>query len=248
MGEHSERYAQVGAFFLRHGYRLCAYDLRGHGRSLGRRGYIRCYDDLLDDLQLVLEHHRREGLPLFLYGHSMGGQITLNYLLSRRPRVCGAIITSPWLELAFRPAPWKTLLAKLMVNLWPTFTQEGPGDTTLLSRDEAFLASMDNPDLTHRKISARMFDELTRGGQRVIELAGEFRDPLLLIHGADDALTSAAATENFFHRVGAADKSLKIYPSMRHEPHNDFGRETVLADMVEWMDARCENPGKQSPA
>lgn len=238
LGEHSGRYGHVARFFAESGYRLCTYDLRGHGRSHGRRGHIKRYGELLDDLEMALGYHRREGVPMFLYGHSLGGQITLNYLLQRRPRVPGAIITSPWLELAFRPRRMKVLLAKLMVELWPTFTQTTPNDQSLLSRDLAFLASLPGQDLVHHKVSARMYQEMLAGADRVCGHTSGFGCPLFLIHGEADPLTSAAATASFFKKLDERDKTLKIHPGMRHETQNETGRETVLAEMVEWMDRR----------
>lgn len=239
MGEHSARYFHVADFFAKHGYRLCAYDLRGHGRSGGRRGHLDRYEDLLDDLEIVMNQHAHEGALLFLYGHSLGGQITLNFLQQRRPAVRGAVITSPWLQLVFQPAPWKILLARIALTFWPTFTQNGPDDPSQLSRDADFLASMSDPELMHHKMSARMFNELQRGARQASAEACLCGYPLLLSHGAEDALTSAQATESFFKDVASSDKTLKIYPAMRHETHNEIGRETVLADIVEWLDKRC---------
>jgi alpha-beta hydrolase superfamily lysophospholipase len=239
MGEHSARYAHVAAYFLEHGYRFCAYDLRGHGRSRGRRGHINSYEELLGDLHRVATHCRREGEPLFLYGHSLGAQITLNYLIHRNPEIHGAIITAPWLRLVYRPHPGKVLLAKLLAGVWPGFTQDGPNDNTLLSRDIAFLDSLPGAEMLHHKISARMYLELMRGACDANEMAPGSGARLLLIHGGSDPVTSREATESFFRRSVSGDKTLRIYPGMLHEPHNEIGREAVFSEMVEWMDARC---------
>ena len=239
LGEHSARYLHVGAFFAERGYRLCTYDLRGHGLSHGRRGHINRYRELIDDLDLVAKHYARDGGPVFLYGHSLGAQITLNYLLQRRPAVRGTILASPWLELAYRPSRWKVALAKIMVRFWPAFTQEGPQDDTRLSRDPAFLESIPGAELLHQKISARMYNELVSGARAAREQAAKCESPILLIHGGDDLLTSAEATKAFFEKAVSADKTLKIYPGMRHETHNEIGREGVMALIMDWMDRRC---------
>jgi len=241
MGEHSARYTHVADFFAARGYRLCTYDLRGHGRSQGRRGHINHYGELIDDLALVADHYARENGPVFVYGHSLGAQITLNYLLQRRPAIRGAIIASPWLELAYRPPLWKLLVAKIMVKFWPAFTLEGPNDNTRLSRDPAFLDSIPGPELLHQKMSARMYDELIAGARAACAQAEECDCRLLMIHGADDSLTSAEASKAFFAKASSKDKTLKIYPDMRHETHNEIGRESVMAGMVEWMDRRVNN-------
>lgn len=238
MGEYSEKYGHVGRFLGEHGYRLCSYDLRGHGRSPGKRGHIGGYGELLDDLDAAIRHHQREGVPMFLYGHSFGAQITLNYLLDRHPHIAGAIIASPLLKLAFRPKRMKVLLAKVMIKLWPSFTQNGPNDRTLLTRDLAFLDSLPAQELYHHQVSARMYHEILQGARRVREGVSGFDCPLLIIQGEEDAMVSVAATRAFFEALAIPDKTLKIHPGMKHETQNEIGRETVLAEMVEWMDKR----------
>lgn len=238
MGEYSGKYGHVGRFFGQHGYRLCSYDLRGHGRSPGRRGHIRDYVELLDDLETAMHHHQREGVPMCLYGHSFGAQITLNYLLQRRPPVAGAIIASPLLKLGFQPSPVKVVLAKLLLKLWPSFTQSGPNDRTLLTRDLAFLDSLPSPELLHHKVSARMYHEIIEGARRAREGASRYDCPMLVIQGEEDTMISVAATRDFFEALAVADKTLRMHPGMKHETQNEIGRETVLAEMVEWMDKR----------
>jgi alpha-beta hydrolase superfamily lysophospholipase len=131
----------------------------------------------------------------------------------------------------------KVLLAKIMRGFWPTFTQNGPDDPATLSHDLAFLDSIPGGDLLHHKITARMYGEILAGAHRAREGAVECDCPLLLIHGADDPLTSPAATKSFFQKAASQDKTLKLHPAMRHETHNEIGRETVLAEIVEWMDS-----------
>src|SRR5271155_2393190 len=78
LGEHSAKYGHVAGFFAQNGYRLCTYDLRGHGRSHGRRGHVNRYAELLDDLEMVMNYYKRDEVPMFLYGHSLGGEVTIN--------------------------------------------------------------------------------------------------------------------------------------------------------------------------
>jgi acylglycerol lipase len=238
VGEHSGRYTHVAEYLSERGYEFCAYDLRGHGRSGGRRGHIDRYDELLDDLEAVLNHVRITSVPVFLYGHSLGGQIVLNFLLKRQPDVSGAIVASPWLRLAFKPHLLKLFLAKALLKIWPTFTQITSKDLTRLSRDQEFILSMKDLDLVHRKMSARMFYELTLAASEAFEGAGRIKTPLLLIHGGDDIVTSCAATKEFYDQIESPDKTLRIYPGMLHETHNELERESVLNDVAAWIEQR----------
>ena len=97
-GEHVGRYEHVGAALTGGGYALLGFDLRGHGRSGGPRGHTPSYEAYMDDIAAFLAQagERHPGLPRFLYGHSLGGNLVLNYVLRRRPDLTGVIVTGPW--------------------------------------------------------------------------------------------------------------------------------------------------------
>src|SRR5262249_59114742 len=113
LGDHSSRYAHVGAALAETGYVLVALDLRGHGKSQGARGDAASYDTQMDDIKRLLEEagERYPALPRFLYGHSMGGNLALNYVLRRRPQLQRVIATGPWLRTAFDPPALRVRMA-----------------------------------------------------------------------------------------------------------------------------------------
>jgi alpha-beta hydrolase superfamily lysophospholipase len=235
LGEHAGRYGHVAARFGKEGLRTTVYDLRGHGRSEGRRGDAPSYDALLDDVAAVIGTIEDSGRPRFLMGHSLGAQITMNYLLARAPVCAGVIAASPWLRLAFRPAAWRISLARAISRWWPTFMQPAPSSPEKLSRDLDHLMSLPNPELRHHRISARLFFAVVEGGERALAQAGECKTPIFLLHGGDDPVTSAEASQEFYERAATRDKEFRLYPGTRHETHNDLDRERVLADVIEWM-------------
>ena len=234
-GEHSRRYSHVGAAMAAKGVQLMMYDLRGHGRSGGPRGDVPSYEALLDDLASVVRHAREKPGPVYLMGHSLGGQITLNFVSQHKPDCAGAVITSPYLRLAFAPARWRVTLARVARSFWPGLIQHVPLAGTALSRDSAHLESLPDLDLLHHRISVRMYYEMERGAASALEHAPEFQMPLLLIHGSADAVTSVEATREFYERAGSADKKLSLYPGMLHEPLNDLGREQVIEEITDWI-------------
>jgi acylglycerol lipase len=238
LGEHSGRYSHVAAALAGRGLRMWGYDLRGHGRSDGPRGDAR-YDDLLEDLAQLHAEVAQTGHPVFLMGHSMGAQISLSLLLSRPAECRGAVIASPWLRLAFVPPLWRTALACVAARLWPWLTQPTSSIADELSRDLTHVATLPNPELVHHRVSARLFLAVQREGRRVLERAGEFQHPVLLIHGSGDAVTSCDATREFYERAGSADKRFVLYPEFMHETHNDIGRERVLEDAAGWIAERA---------
>lgn len=125
LGEHSGRYAHVAEIVTSSGYSMLAFDLRGHGMSHGKPGHAVSYDILMDDIGILIDEASRRfpGHPCFLYGHSMGGNLVLNYALRRKPYLTGVIATSPWLRLATAPPSAAVMLAKLLDIIYPSFTQ-----------------------------------------------------------------------------------------------------------------------------
>ena len=240
LGEYCGRYEHVAAAFAAAGLRLWTYDLRGHGLSGGRRGDAAHYQLLVEDLAQLVERARGEANALFVMGHSLGGQITLSYLLEHGINgLSGAVILSPWLRLAFSPPKWRVLLAKAALFVVPGLCQKTPSDASQLSRDLEHLAAMPNPELCHDVISGRFFFAIEKAGAQVLERASELQLPILLIHGAEDSVTCPNATTLLKERVASQDKTLIIYPEARHETHNDLGRERVLTDVTEWITARA---------
>jgi len=238
LGEHSARYTHVARALAAKGFRVRTYDLRAHGRSAGRRGDVPDYALFLSDLATVIREIPQSGAPRFLLGHSLGGQITLSYLLERGGDFAGAVIASPWLRLAFRPAGWRRALARATLELWPGFRQRTPRDPRRLSRDAEHLATLPGPELMHHRLSTRLYFAVVRRGQGLLDAAPRFTSAMFLFHGGDDRVTSMEATREFFERAGSVDKQFRIYPEARHETFNDFGREQVLRDVSDWMEAR----------
>jgi acylglycerol lipase len=238
LGEHSNRYGHVATAFVARGWEVVAWDLRGHGRSSGPRGDLPSYRCLIEDLAAICTRHRVAGRPLFLYAHSLGGQINMR-LLQTTPVACqGAIIASPWLRLAFDPPWWKLGLARIAMRCWPSFTQSTGNRWDRLSRDLAHMKSFPDLDLVHHGISARMYFAVRAAAEDALADAPALRVPLLLLHGDADAVTSHRTTSEFFEQVGSADKTLRILPGSRHETHNDLDRAQVIRDVAHWIEAR----------
>lgn len=236
IGEHSGRYVHVAQALTNAGFAVLAMDLRGHGLSEGRRGHVPSLEAFFGDIDLLLEEARNlfGGLPLFLYGHSMGG-LVLNYVIKTGPSLTGVIVTSPNLKLAFEPPPFKVALGKIMNFFWPTFTQASELDANALSRDlEVVRAYVDDP-LVHDRISARLFVRVIyEASNWALAHASEFELPLLLMHGSGDCITSAEGSREFASKAGD-NCSLKIWDGFYHELHNEPEKEAVLKFILDWM-------------
>jgi alpha-beta hydrolase superfamily lysophospholipase len=237
--EYIGRYAHVAAYLNAQGYGLMGFDLRGHGQSGGRRGHTPTYEDLLENIRemMALAAEKFEGLPLFLYGHSMGGNLAANYLIRHQPNYLkGAVITSPWLRLTQEPPLPLKILAKVAYLIFPQLMNPSNLNVEHLSKDTVVQQAYAADPMILRKISAGMFTVVSEAGRFAIRHANKITLPVLLMHGLDDKITSADATREFAQRMQPELLTAHYWENMRHELHNETEKEQVLALIVKWLD------------
>lgn len=241
-GEHCGRYRGLAQALNDAGVSLFSYDLRGHGLSHGPRGFVTRYEDFLDDLERVIGFARSEkpyaSLPLFVFGHSMGGNIVANYALRRPAGIRGVLVSGPWLRLASQPPSWKLALGRLTARLLPRMRLPAAVDPAVLSHDEQQVRAYVSDPLVHSIMTSRLFAEVTSAGAWALAHAAELKLPALLMHGGDDRLTDPRATGEFDRLAGGGDHSLRIYPGQFHEILNESDPAPVLRDIVNWITQR----------
>ncbi len=236
-GEHVNRYPHVAETFTKARYALQGFDLRGHGQSGGQRGHTPSYESLMADIADFSADatKRYPGLPVFLYGHSMGGNQVINYVLRSAGNLKGVIATGPWLRLAFDPPPAQVLLAKVLNKIAPSFSLASTLNQSDLSHDEKVVQAYATDPLVHNKISVRLYSSIYSNGLSALEHAAEVKIPMLLMHGSADKITSAKASEEFATKAGKI-VSLRIWDGFYHEIHNEPQKAEVLRTMVSWLD------------
>jgi alpha-beta hydrolase superfamily lysophospholipase len=241
MGEHSGRYRRLAEFFTARGIAVISYDQRGHGKSEGKQGHITHYNQLLDGIDELLEKTRLQfkNKPIFLYGHSMGGNLVLNYALKKPNTVKGIVVTGPWLRLAFDPPAIQVKLANLMRNLYPGFSQASGLKTENLSRDPEVVKAYTRDRLVHDRITASFFVNLYQAGLYALQHANELKVPALLMHGGSDKITSAQASEEFAKKASLVTQ-FHLWDGMYHEIHNEPEREVVLTKVFDWISAHLD--------
>ncbi len=242
LGEHSGRYTHLARFLNQAGYALLAFDLRGHGRSEGQRGHAPSYEVLLDDIAHFLAEaaERYPDHPRFLYGHSLGGTLVIEYVLSRRPKLAGVIASGPLLRTAFEPPAWKLTLAKILYSLRPTLALANEVDRPALCRDPEVVRAYNDDPLVHDRLSARLGMDMLQSGLWALEHAAEFPLPLLLMHGGADRITSPQASREFAAQAGEVC-TLKIWDGFYHEIHNEPEQKQVLAYLLAWLNGNLGN-------
>jgi len=237
LGEHSGRYDHIGKTLKKAGYHLVGFDLRGHGLSEGPRGHSPGFSHLMDDIRIFLNESTKylgNSLPKFLYGHSFGGNLVINFGLRNHIEFKGAIVTSPALSTASPPPKTKVMLAKVFGNILPGISFKSGLKQDALSRDAAIVKAYQDDVYVHDTISARLGLDLLESGQAALENAQNWQAPLLLMHGTADQITSWTASQIFAEHAGDPVE-LHLWPNYYHELHNDFGSENVIQKMIGWL-------------
>jgi len=236
MGEHCGRYEFFGKFLTDNGMALISNDQRGHGKSEGKRGHTPSYELLLQNVHNLIQKAKElfPELPLVLYGHSMGGNLALNYAMRKKPVLNGVIASSPYLKLAFEPPAFKVKLGRWMKNIFPAFSQATGLDTKAISRIPEEVAKYENDPLVHDRITAMMFTSVHDAGLWALRYPEELELPLLIFHGTADRLTSFEASKEFAAKV-KGDVTFRAFEGAYHETHNDLCREEVLTMLKGWL-------------
>lgn len=239
-GEHSDRYCHLVDALIDGGYTVYGFDHRGHGRSPGKRGHTDRFSDFIEDVQRVVSRSKIDypDLPLFLFGHSVGGLVALHYALLHPQRLAGVIASAPLLA---KPniSPLVLTIAGLLSRFAPTFALDTRLDPSTISRDPAEVQRYKSDPLVHSKTSARAGAEGMAALEWVQAHAGKLRVPLLLYHGAGDRLVPLEGSRNFFANAGSVDKTFHELPGVFHESHNDLEREALFQIIVAWLDERA---------
>lgn len=235
-GEHSGRYQHVVNHLVSRGFALYALDHRGHGRSPGQRGHVNSMADYRGDVaalvQLAGVAHPRS--PLFILGHSLGGLITLDYILHHPEGLRGAIVSAPAVG-SVGVSPILLHISRLLSRIWPTFSLETGLEVQAISRDPEEVRKYQNDPLVHGKGTARLATVVMDTAVYCQNHAHTLQLPLLMIHGTADSITAPADSRRFFDNVAGPDKTYIAYDGGYHESHNDIHYKQVVADLSAWL-------------
>ena len=239
IAEHSGRYAHVAEFLATRGYTVCAHDHRGHGRSDGLRTYFESFDQPVADAHEVLDAIRTDfpGLPVFVFGHSMGSLISTLFCLEYQALLAGFISSgSPLMVGSSIPGPIKSLMAAVF-SLAPRINAVSLNVESISSDPAEVAKNKADPLNDPKPIRLGMAAGLTRNADLARQRLPELHLPLLILHGSADQLTPLTGSQYLYEHAGSADKTLHVFDGMYHEVHNDYQRADMLNRMAEWLDA-----------
>lgn len=229
--EHQGRYDYLTQNLAARGFGVYRFDHRGHGRSEGKRIYYRDFNDMLDDVNVIVELARQENpaLPVFLIGHSMGGFAVTTYGMKYPGKVKGIVSSAGVTRM------------NTDLSAPPGMPPEDYFDNALsggICSDPAVVTAYNADPLVEKKISFGLTYALAAGVAWNKANSSRFVDPVLLLHGANDPLVSEKDSRQLFGDIASKDKSLRIYAHLLHEIFNEPSKDEVIGDAIGWLEQR----------
>ena len=237
VGEYCERYMNVVNRFVPLGYAVYGLDHIGHGKSDGEREMVVRFEDFIEPLmtyhKMVKGWHPQ--LPIFIYGHSMGGLIASFHLLEHQADFKGAILSAPAVKVPDNISPVVIAIGNMLSKVAPKAGLIGL-DTFYLSHDKAVVDAYNaDPLVFHGKMPARISAEMLRAMSSVTAGAGKIHLPLFILQGSGDKIVDPAGAPMLYEKVSSKDKTLKVYEGLYHEVHNEPEREIMFKDLEAWL-------------
>ncbi len=235
-GEHIERYDHFAEWFNKKGFAVIGTDRRGHGKSGGQKGHTPSFNHYLDELDLLLKEANSSypSLAKIIYGHSAGGNHSLNYVIDRNPDIKALAVSGPWIKLAFEAPKFLVMLGKVMRKVYPSFNNKSTLDPTFVCRDTTVVKKYVDDPLVHDNISAEAGLAMMDAGDKLDQFSGTMPVPTLVMHGSGDQVTSCPASKAFAQRV-KGDVTLKIWDGFYHEIHNEKEQNEVFQFTHDWL-------------
>lgn len=233
--EHCGRYEHVQARLADQRIASLAFDLRGHGRSGGRRGHVARFGDYLDDLDVACAAAAdlAPGRPLVLLGHSFGGLVAAVRAMRRPDTASALLLSSPALRFLVR-VPWPLrAAARVLALLWPTFSQPARIDVDRLTHDPEATAAVRRDPLRFDRATVRWYVEARRAQREVLARPELLCIPTYVAVAGQDALVDESAVERLARR--APDTTVRRWPGCYHELLQEVERDQVLDEMLAWL-------------
>lgn len=240
--EHSDCYTRLIDALDGQGWNFIAWDLRGHGKSEGVRGYAKDFDEYVLDYKIFLDFalglFEVHSKPIVLLSHSMGCLIQTCALAEKKHLndiIAGQILSSPLFNVAMEVPEWKDKGAGFINSLIPKLALNNEIKNDLLTRDLDVIREYEQDTYRHGKISAGVYLGFKREFQRILSKAGDITIPTLLHISDNDPVVSTPSALKFFDALASENKTLKIIEGGKHELYNDIVRTEVFKVVIDFL-------------
>ncbi|ADH98743.1 alpha/beta hydrolase fold protein [[Bacillus] selenitireducens MLS10] len=240
-GEHHGRYRWLIEQFQAAGFHVVSGDLPGQGKTDGKRGHIKSFDEYIARITSWLIAAKTYKLPVILFGHSMGGLASVRTVvrLEERLKPDMMILSSPCLGLVNQTSKPKEFLARVMNRVKPDLYVTSNVRNGTGTRNREVIRLYDEDPLRVRKITVRWYRELHQSMKAAFTEAASFPDiPLLVSQGGEDLIVDRHEVRKWFDRLPINDKSYKEWPGLYHEVLNEPERADVYLHLAGFIETQ----------
>lgn len=238
--EYVDRYRSFIDRLSKEGFHVFAIDHMGHGRSDGKRAYINDFNQLVDDASAwfgSLKSAHPE-LDWYVFGHSMGGGVALNFALQHQDELKAMVLSGPLIKLPDNVPAFLKAVGRVVAMVAPSLPVV-PIEFDLLSRDpEVVKCYKEDPMIYTSSVRAKTAIELDEFAKRIQFRLHELHIPFWVGHGSLDRITDPAGSRKLYEQASSIDKTLKMYHGLFHEILNEPEGQVVIHEMMQWLKKR----------
>ncbi|MGI1803091.1 alpha/beta fold hydrolase [Limosilactobacillus reuteri] len=232
LAEYAGRFDPIASFLLQHNCNVFRYDQIGHGKTVGKRGFMKSPDDLSENLKLIVDQTKNEypDFPLFIIGHSMGGEAVLLYAAKYPHTADGLVVTDP-VSVAKGPSTLSVLMDGNEEDSFPNMINGG------LDQDQRVVDKyVANDQVLHTLTVGIMNNAIWQDALYLREHLGDIVDPLLFLQELKDGLINYQDSLEAYTDISSVDKELYVYPFLMHEILNEPSRKwEIYQEILRWI-------------
>ncbi len=238
--DHALRYGALAAALNAQHIAVVAQDHRGHGRSGGPRQRFDSVEQLVSDVDAGVQHARKAfpGVPVFMFGHSMGGLVTVHYALANPQALKGVVLSGPALKLGAEATTAKRVAVQVLGRVWPSLAIQEVDDSLFVRTAPAKTAQATDPLIDHDSLPAASVLVFLEGIESARARFATFSTPLLALHGAADRSTDPQGSRDLVGQAIVTDKTLHEVPLAAHDLLHEPEAPALVTEIVAWVNQR----------
>lgn len=238
--DHAQRYNALAAALNAQHIAVVAQDHRGHGRSGGARQRFDSVEQLMGDVEAGVQHARQAfpGVPVFMFGHSLGGLVTVHYALANPKALKGVVLSGPALKLGAEATTAKRIAVQVLGRVWPSLALQEVDDSLFVRTAPAKVAQATDPLIVHDELPAASVLAFLQGVESARARFASFSTPLLAMHGAADRSTDPQGSRDLVGQASVSDKTLREVPLAAHDLLHEPEAPELIAEIVAWVSQR----------